>query len=102
MSYGLSFTEAFFTGEEETTETDRPTSVLEAIENLPLKTKLGIAREVLKSAHPVQCVRSESFAYDVLDVVRKTDTCSNLDSPVRVWIDPEMDYFVEVWDSLDK
>ena len=34
----------------------------------------------------------------VLDKIRETNTCRNLDSPVEVYIDPEGHYTVRVWD----
>ena len=36
----------------------------------------------------------------VLEKVRETDTCSNLDSPVHVWIDEEGFYGVDVYDRI--
>jgi hypothetical protein len=101
MSYGLFFSEGFFADETfpyETERSDRPTTVYQAIISLPLRDKLAIAREVLGSAHPVMCVQSESFACDVLDKIRETDTCSDLSSPVEVYIDPERWYSVLVYD----
>ena len=101
MSYSLSFSESFFTDETfpyETEPSDRPTTVYQAIISLPLADKVAIAREVLCSPHPVMCVQSESFACDVLDKIRETDTCAGLSSPVEVFIDPEGWYSVLVYD----
>lgn len=101
MSYELSFTESFFTGEEETEVTDRPTSILEAIENLSFDEKEEIARVVLKSVQPTRHAESECFAHDVLEVVRATNTCFDLRSPVTVYIDPEGYYTIDVYDKAE-
>ena len=34
---------------------------------------------------------------DVLELVRRTNTCSNLDTPVEVWIDENGYHTVRVW-----
>ncbi len=103
MSYELSFANDFFADETfpyDTEPSRRPTSVYQAIVSLDKATKVQIAREVLKSAHPILCVMSESFDADVLDQVRETNTCSDLSSPVSVWIDSEGWYSVEVYDNV--
>ena len=102
MSYSLSFSESFFADETfpyETERSDRPTTVYQAIISLPKADQLAIAREVMKSPHPVLFVQSESFACDVLDRVRETDACADLGSPVEVYIDPEGWYSVLVYDA---
>jgi hypothetical protein len=104
MSYSLSFSEEFFTDESfpyDTTPSDRPTTVYQAIVSLPKAEQLAIAREVMKSPHPVLYVQSESFAADVLDRVRETDSCADLTSPVEVYIDSEGWYSVLVYDSME-
>lgn len=99
MSYELSFSESFFTGEEETQKTDTPTSILEAVENLSESERLDIGINVFGYSETTAkiWITTESFAYDVLERVRETDTCSNLDTPVRVWIDSEGHYTVDVY-----
>lgn len=102
MSYSLSFSESFFTDETfpyDTKASNRPTTVYQAIISLPKRDQVAIAREVLKSPHPVLYVMSESFACDVLDKVRETDACSALSSPVEVYIDQEGWYSVLVYDA---
>jgi hypothetical protein len=102
MSYGLSFSESFFTDETfpyETARSDRPTTVYQAIISLPKADQVAIAREVLKSPHPVLYVQSESFALDVLDKIRETDTCADLSSPVEVYIDQDGWFSVLVYDA---
>jgi hypothetical protein len=101
MSYSLSFAEGFFTDETfpyDTRPSARPTTVYQAIISLPKAEQLAIAREVLNSPHPVLYVLSESFACDVLDKIRQTDTCADLTSPVEVYIDPEGWHSVVVYD----
>jgi hypothetical protein len=102
MSYSLSFSESFFTDETfpyDTEPSERPTTVYQAIISLPRREQVVIAREVLGSKHPVLHVMSESFACDVLEKVRETDSCADLSSPVEVYIDPEGWYSVLVCDS---
>ena len=102
MSYSLSFSESFFADETfpyDTEPSDRPTTVYQAIISLPKAEKVAIARDVMKSPHPVLYVQSESFACDVLDKIRETDTCAALDSPVEVYIDPEGWYSVLVYEA---
>jgi hypothetical protein len=104
MSYSLSFSESFFTDETfpyDTQPSNRPTTVYQAIISLPKAEQLAIAREVLKSSHPALYVQSESFAADVLERVRETDSCTDLSSPVEVYIDPEGWYSVLVYDSAE-
>ena len=102
MSYSLSFSPEFFTDETfpyDTEPSNRPTTVYQAILSLPKRDQVAIAREVLKSPHPVLHVMSESFAADVLDRVRETDSCADLSSPVEVYIDAEGWYSVLVYDG---
>jgi hypothetical protein len=102
MSYSLSFSEEFFTDETfpyDTTPSNRPTTVYQAIVSLPKAEQLAIARDVMNSPHPVLYVQSESFAADVLEKIRETDTCADLSSPVEVYIDAEGWYSVLVYDA---
>jgi len=104
MSYSLTFAEEFFADETfpyDTQPSDRPTTVYQAIISLPKAEQLAIAREVMKSPHPVLYVQSESFACDVLERVRETDTCADLTSPVEVYIDAEGWYSVLVYDVAE-
>ncbi len=102
MAYSLSFNREFFSGDGEVDmysiqPSNRPTSVLQAIISLSNEEKINIAKEVMESTNPEFYVDSESFEFDVLEKVRETNTCSNLDTPVSVWIDPEGWYTVEVY-----
>jgi hypothetical protein len=81
MSYSLSFAEDFFIGDERQIETSaRPTNVYQAIVNLRRDAWREIAREVFDL--PPERVTPEM----VLACVVETNTCSNLDEPVEVWI----------------
>jgi len=35
---------------------------------------------------------------DILLIIKETNTCSNLDSPVEVWIDKDGDFRIKVYD----
>jgi hypothetical protein len=96
----LSFSEEFFTDAsipDDTKPSARPSTVYQAIISLDKRRKVDIAREVLACAHPVLAVMSSSFAVEVLEKVRATNTCSDLTGPVKVWIDPEGWYTVTVY-----
>lgn len=105
MSYDLSFSPEFFLGEGEPYDTNelclnsrgKPTSVWSAIhkmqEERPDEWK-AMAREVFGLSEKDSALL---MAEAVLDKVQETNTCSNLKSPVRVWIDASGDYTLEVW-----
>ncbi len=104
MSYSLSFSEEFYTDETfpyDTKKSKRPTNVYQAIISMPVSEVRQMAKDVfgIKEDRFGYWYHSESFGSDVLDKIRETDTCSNLDSPVRVWIDPEGNYSVLVYDK---
>ncbi|MEE9594262.1 MAG: hypothetical protein V3V92_02575 [Candidatus Hydrothermarchaeales archaeon] len=90
MSYSLSFTESFFSGPEDYPEpSDRPTNVLQAIESLSGEEKLNIAQEVFNYQGRLSefFAFGEGFNHSVLNKVRETNTCTDISSPVEVWID---------------
>lgn len=102
MAYELSFSDEFFMGDGsvdlyEIAPAARPDSVLQAIISLPRKVQLQIAKDVFDSPDPEFYVDSESFPFDVLDRIQETNTCTNLDSPVEVWIDQDGFYTVRVY-----
>ncbi len=104
MTYDLSFSEDFFTDETfpyDTEKSKHPTNVYQAIISLPRSELSAIGRKVLgiPSRNISFWLDSESMGSDILDKIRETNTCSNLNSPVVVWIDPEGDYQVKVWDK---
>lgn len=106
MAYELSFSPEFFLGEGEPYDRSdlcvnrkgKPTSVWSAIAMMaqeePQNWK-NMAKEVFdlpqKDAHLL-------MAEAVLDKIRETNTCSNLSSPVEVWIDSDGTYTVEVYE----
>lgn len=94
MATCLSFSESFFTGEEdyysiETTE--RPKNVLQAIVSLSVADKKRIAKEVFNVADENLeiVINSEMFDFDVLEKIRENDSCDGYCSPIRVYIDPQ-------------
>lgn len=102
MSYELSVSPEFFFAEGEPYDggpelpTDRPISVWSAIESMRLKDPRAwdeLARDVFGIAG--ELLPAES----VLDKIEETKTVANLDSPVRVYIDEECCYWVEVYDE---
>jgi hypothetical protein len=98
MSYELSFSPEFFLAEGEPYDGghdhgDRPTSVWGAIECAMKDTDT-----LQELADLLGCKPEHVTAETVLDKVRETNTCSNLGSPVRVWVDPEGYIQLEVYD----
>lgn len=84
MTYSLSFTPEFFWGTvpiEKMKPSPRPTSVYQAILSLPDDQWPVLAREVFN------CEPDNLDVETVLAKVLESDTCANLDSPVRVFID---------------
>ena len=86
MSFSLSFSPEFFLGTDEPEmieRRDRPLSVLQAIVSLTEQQRAAIAREVFGCDE-------EALSDDlILRRVMETDTCTDLTSPVEVWIDDE-------------
>lgn len=107
MSYELSFSPEFFLAEGEpydrsddaTNRKGQAVSVWTAIAHFkqhePNRWR-EMASELwgLRGRH-----RDLLMAEAVLDKIRETNTCSNLNTPVEVWIDPEGIYRVKVWDE---
>lgn len=95
MSYGLSFSDRFFYSEqpEQTQCSERPTSVYQAVLSMREEAWQQVARDVFHAD-------SQRLDLDtVMDRVCQTDTCSDLSSPVDVWIDPEGLHTVAVYDK---
>jgi len=94
MPYSLSFAEDFFIDEDicDVQPSDRPSSVYQAILSLSDETWNRLARDVF-GVDPEHLDPLTMF-----DRVREIDTCSNLDSPVRVWIDEEGWYELLVYE----
>lgn len=99
MSYELSFSPEFFHGEfgEEGVEvTDKPRSVLEALYSLEISTVKLIMKDVLGIDWQENYLPEDIFRLLLLQI-RKVNTCSNLSTPVEVWIDELGDYTIEVY-----
>ena len=100
MSFELSFSPEFFLAEGEPYDGgpahgDRPTSVWGAIQKaMRNPVELRALAEVL-GCHG-RFVTEEA----VLEQVQKVNTCSNLSSPVEVWVDPEGWVCLKVYDSV--
>ena len=84
MLYGLSFAPDFFWGTvpiEKMKPSPRPTSVYQAILSLDQTQWNQLARDVFN-------LNGEDLDVEtVMSKVEETNTCSNLDSPVTVFID---------------
>ena len=84
MAYSLSFAPEFFWGTvpvEKMKPSPRPTSVYQALLSLPHEQWAELARDVFN------CAPDHLDVETVLEKVLETDTCENLDPPVRVYID---------------
>ena len=88
-----SFSETFLHNPNTIRPAGRPTSVYQAIVSLNENVWKKIAEEVFATDPE----RLDPMM--VLDEVRRTDTCSNLDSPVQVWIDKQGWYDVLVYNN---
>ena len=95
MPYSLSFSEDFFIDgdPEEVRPSDWPTSVYKAILSMSEAKCNAIACEVFH----VTPNRLDPLV--VLDRIRQTNTCSNLENPVQVWIDHAGWYDLLVYDG---
>lgn len=101
MTYSLSFSDEFFAGPDETEmnpselRSERPTSVYQAIASMNGPEWDNMCRCIF-DADP-EFVSIET----VMAMVRETNTCSDLRSPVRVWIDEEGLCTVRVYEKED-
>ncbi|MBI3821262.1 MAG: hypothetical protein HY289_01120 [Planctomycetes bacterium] len=96
MLYALSFATEFFWGTvpiEKMKPSPRPTGVYQALLSLPYDQWAELARDVF-NCHP-----DNLDVETILDKVLETDTCENLDPPVRVHIDPEGWYSILVYEE---
>lgn len=97
MSYSHSFSPEFYMADdsEDFRESVRPTTVRQALYSMPHKRWLEMCEDLYPDAE-ASCLDVDT----VMDTIMETNTVSNLNSPVRVWIDPEGFYTVEVYDKL--
>lgn len=104
MAYSLSFSPAFFLAEGEPYDRSnlalnkcgKPISVWSALEQKRQSDPDwwdDLAREVFG------CEGKFLDLETVLEKIEGTDTCGDLSSPVDVWIDPDGDFVIEVYDA---
>lgn len=102
MAFSLSFSESFFTGDCDIYDikpSERPTSVLEAIASMDAYDHDNfVAMEKKLFGVDIVDYTPETFYYDVLEMVRKTDTCRDIRCPVTVYIDNDGNYTIDVYD----
>ena len=102
MSYDLSFDDSFFFAEGEpfdltvpaVNSRQRPVSVWSAIEMMDHEDWTTMCMELWPDVDPYMVT-----AGMVLDRIRETNTCKNLNSPVEVYIDPQGIHSVLVWED---
>ena len=101
MSYELSFSPEFFFAEAEPYDRSdhavnakgEPVSVWSAIHMMPDDKWIAMCEDLFPGINP-EIVSPDA----VLMKIQDTNTCSNLNSPVRVWIDENGDHTVEVYE----
>lgn len=102
MAYSLSFSEEFFLAEGEPYDrSDRavnsegkPVSLYSAICMMPDEQWKEIAADLFNLKGEPGLLAPEA----VFEMARETGTCSNLNSPVEVWIDSDGEYRVKVYE----
>jgi hypothetical protein len=102
MSFSLTFSPEFFLAGGEPYDsnrepTTRPTSVWQAIETMRVFRQAqwaDMARGVFK------CESRFLTPEAVLERIQETNTCTDLSSPVEVWVDSDGYYTVLVWDVV--
>lgn len=98
MPYELNFTQEFFALSDETngmqySHDKTPYSVWGALKVMPENEWQCMCIELFPN-HPRDHVTIDM----VMDMIKETNTCGSLSSPVDVWIDPEGCYTVDVYD----
>lgn len=89
MPHSLDFSDEFFIGPDEIEmnrselRSERPTSVYQAIASMEDPNWENVCRCIFDSDPAFVSIET------VMAMVRETNTCSDLRSPVRVWIDEE-------------
>lgn len=111
MSYGLSFSEEFFTdngydegrAREDATVTRRPQSVMQALiseEKLAPARFRKMIKDVLGYNICVGQLPDESVFWDLLEKIREYSTCDTLSPPIRVYLNEE--HYVTVYEDIEK
>ena len=103
MSFDLSFSNEFFTGTEQIEDIEvieKPTNVLQSIISLHAND-IDFFWEMVQDVFNIEKMDylPESLIIDILDKIRETNTCTDLSSPISVWIDSEGIYTLEVYDD---
>lgn len=84
----------------------RPTNVADAIQawwESDRKSFMEMVKELFPHwAEYTTEYLSESLMAEIMDRILETNTVGTLKPPVDVWIDPEGDYTVDVWDERDE
>lgn len=101
MAYELSFAPEFFLACGEPYDRDglalnsekMPYSVYSAIQCMSDEQWAKLATEL--GCHEPSYLSPET----VLELVQQTNTCSNLDSPVEVWITPDGKFTIDVYED---
>lgn len=99
MSFDLSFSGEFFYGEGYSLDgpypevSTRPTSVLQALISLSAEEQAELREELEVD----DVVAFDGLIAILFDKVRETNTCTNLDSPVEVWIDSQGWHTINVY-----
>jgi hypothetical protein len=95
LPYSHSFGPDFYWGdyslENVVPKSHRPTSVVQALASMSNATWARLARQVFG------CSPDHLDLDAVMARVVATDTCGNLNAPVEVWIDPEGDFTIRVF-----
>lgn len=107
MSYELCFSEDFFTGEESIENIEvskKPTNILQALVSLAATDKKYFVEMIIELLGANYAIYKdqpigESVYYELLDKIRAVNSCSDLSSPVEVWIDSEGFYTVDIYES---
>jgi hypothetical protein len=89
MPFSLSFGDDFFNAIH---GQSKPKSVYEALQQMPDDDWNEMCACIFPDA-PVDMVDPD----DVVTYIRETNTCTNLDSPVEVWIDLKGDFRINVY-----
>lgn len=72
----------------------KPTSIEQALWEMSEEDWEKMVRSIFSDYHP-----GEISVGDVMMLIRETNTCSNLDFPVEVWIDEDGDFTIKVYDK---
>jgi hypothetical protein len=101
--YDLSFSNEFFYGTEEFEHlqtSQKPTSVLQALISLAPEELTKIAEYVIgKKVKNFHDIYWQDMLWKIIDKIKETNTCDTLTPPVGVYVDPEGDFVVKVWDD---